>query len=193
MELITIIFIGLALSMDTFAVSVASGIALKQMRVRHAVKIALFFGGFQALMLFIGWLAGAGLKTFISAFDHWIAFSILSFVGGKMIYESLKLEKLERAANGEHSRTIDPSNIYYLLFFSVSTSLDALAVGFSFILLKISIATPVIIIGIITFLVALAGVYIGDRVGHFFEKKVALAAGLILIIIGIKILLEHLR
>lgn len=185
MDLVTTIFIALGLSMDTFAVSIAGGLALKQSKIQNALKLATSFAGFQALMLVVGWLAGAGVRTFISAFDHWIAFAILTVVGCKMIYEALKLEKIEKE--------IDPASFYYLFVLSLATSMDALAVGFSFTFLNISIATPVIIIGLITFLVSLSGVYIGDKFGHFFEKKVEIVGGLILIAIGIKILVEHLR
>jgi putative Mn2+ efflux pump MntP len=178
MDIISIIFIAFGLAMDAFAVSVTSGITIKQLKVRNALRIALFFGAFQAFMPVIGWLAGLSLRAIISSVDHWIAFGLLFFVGCKMIYESLKLESGER--------TVNPLDVSILLMLSVATSIDALAVGVSFAFLKVSIATPVVIIGVV------AGVYIGDRFGHFFDKKIEIAGGLILIGIGLKILIEHL-
>jgi len=184
MDIVTIIFIAFGLEMDAFAVSVTSGITIKQLKVRNALKIALFFGLFQAFMPAIGWLAGLSLRALISSVDHWIAFGLLFFVGCRMIYESLKFES--------NQRTINPLDIYILLMLSIATSIDALAVGVSFAFLKVSIATPVIVIGLVTFILSFLGVYIGDRFGHFFEKKIEIAGGLILIGIGIKILIEHL-
>jgi putative Mn2+ efflux pump MntP len=184
MDIITIIFIAFGLAMDAFAVSVTSGITIKQLKVRNALKIALFFGAFQAFMPVIGWLAGLSLRAIISSVDHWIAFGLLFVVGCKMIYESVKLEPKER--------TINPLDVSILLMLSIATSIDALAVGVSFAFLKVSIATPVIIIGVVTFILSFTGVYIGDRFGHFFEKKIEIAGGLILIGIGMKILIEHL-
>ncbi len=184
MDLFSIIFIAFGLAMDAFAVSVTSGITIKQLKIRNALKIALFFGAFQAFMPVIGWLAGLSLRAFISSVDHWIAFGLLFFVGCKIIYESVKLEPRER--------TIDPLDVSILLMLSIATSIDALVVGVSFAFLKVSIATPVIIIGVVTFILSFTGVYIGDRFGHFFEKKIEIAGGVILIGIGTKILVEHL-
>jgi len=183
-NLITIILIAFGLAMDAFAVSVTSGITIKELKIRNALKIALFFGLFQAVMPVIGWLAGLSLRALISSIDHWIAFGLLFIVGCKMIYESFNL--------ASDKRTINPLDVYILLMLSLATSIDALAVGVSFAFLKVSIATPVIIIGVVTFGLSFLGVYIGDRFGHFFEKKIEIAGGLILIGIGIKILIEHL-
>jgi len=170
--------------MDAFAVSITSGITIKHLKINNALKIALFFGSFQAFMPLIGWLAGLSLRDFISGVDHWIAFGLLSFVGCKMIYESIKLEPGEKK--------IKPLNAYILVMLSIATSIDALAIGVSFAFLKISIATPVIVIGAATFLLSFLGVFIGNRFGHFFEKKIEIVGGLVLIGIGIKILIEHL-
>jgi len=182
--MITIIFIAFGLAMDAFAVSVTSGFTIKQLRVEHALRIACFFGLFQAVMPLVGWLAGLSLRDFISNVDHWIAFGLLSFVGCKMIYESFRMES--------QKKRINPLNVYVLFMLSVATSIDALAVGVSFAFLKISIISPIIVIGIITFLLSFVGVFIGDKLGHFFEKKIEILGGLILIGIGIKILVEHL-
>jgi putative Mn2+ efflux pump MntP len=181
---VTILFIAVGLAMDAFAVSVVTGSLYKEFKVRHALRMALFFGGFQGIMPVIGFLAGLGLKEYISASDHWIAFALLCFVGGKMIYESFRIEAAERNR--------DPSNLLVLLPLSFATSIDALAVGITLSLLKVSILLAVTIIGLITFGLSYCGVYIGKRFGHFFESKVEIVGGLILIAIGIKILVEHL-
>ena len=170
--------------MDAFAVSITSGITIKNLKINHALKIAIFFGSFQAFMPLIGWLAGFSLRDFISSIDHWIAFGLLSLIGSKMIYESVKMESSKGESN--------PLNIYILLILSVATSIDALAVGISFSFLNISIVLPVIVIGTITFLLSFLGVFIGNRSGPMFEGKIEIVGGLILIGIGIKILVEHL-
>lgn len=180
----TMLFLAVALAMDAFAVSIASGVAIQRLHVKHALKIAFFFGLFQALMPLVGWLAGLSLRVYIERIDHWVAFGLLGFIGGKMIHESMKFEKDEEAS--------DPLNIYVLLVLSIATSIDALAVGLTFSLLNIVVFTPILIIGAVTFMLSFAGVYIGDHLGHFFESKIELAGGLILIGIGFKILVEHL-
>lgn len=184
MSLTTIIFVAIGLAMDAFAVSVASGFAIKNLKLSNALKIAVSFGLFQAFMPIIGWLAGLSLRDFLSGIDHWVAFGLLSLIGLRMIYESMKLEP--------RKKEINPLNTYVLLILSIATSIDALAVGLSFAFLMIVIVTPVIIIGIVTFLLSLIGVIIGNRLGHFFEKKIEIVGGLILIGIGLKILIEHL-
>lgn len=184
MEHLQIIFIAIGLAADAFAVSVSSGAIIEKLHLRHAMRIALFFGFFQGLMPWIGWRAGILASDLIRSIDHWLAFIILLFIGGKMIYESRKLEE-------EIERTINPLNIYVLFTLAIATSIDALAVGLTFSFLNISIVEPVIVIGIITFLFSLAGTYIGEFFGHVFEDKIELAGGLILIGIGSKILVEH--
>ncbi|MDH3976370.1 MAG: manganese efflux pump MntP family protein [Deltaproteobacteria bacterium] len=184
MDILTVLIIALGLAMDAFALSISSGLAIKKIRIGHAFRIALFFGSFQAIMPVVGWLAGLGLKGFISAIDHWIAFALLSFVGGKMIYESTFLD--------EEKEEKDTLNIYILLILSIATSIDALAVGFTLSFLDVDIASPAIIIGMVTFLLSFSGVYMGGKFGHFFESKIEIAGGLILIGIGIKILVQHL-
>ena len=184
MEFFTVTLIGIGLAMDCFAVSITSGIAIKNLRISHALQIALFFGSFQALMPVIGWLAGLGLRDFITGVDHWVAFGLLGSIGLKMIYESAKLESDKKESN--------PLNIYVLSMLSIATSIDALAIGVSFAFLKISLVISIIIIGTITFLLSFIGVFIGNRTGHFFENKIQFAGGLILIGMGTKILIEHL-
>jgi len=184
MDFLSLIAIAVGLSMDAFAVSIAEGIAIRKLRLVHALRIAFFFGGFQAVMPVIGWFAGRGAAEFVVAWEHWVVFGVLSVIGVKMIVESFRLE-------GD-GKTRNLSNITVLLILSVATSLDALAVGFSFAFLVTDILLPVIVIGVVTFALSLIGVAIGDRLGHFFEKKIEILGGLVLIAIGVKILLEHL-
>ena len=185
MEVFTIIVIAVGLAMDAFAVSVAAGAAEKKLHIRHAMRMAIFFGAFQAIMPLIGWFAGESFKDSIAAYDHWIAFGLLTLVGGKMIYESFKLK-------GDDEDTPDPSSIIVVLTLAVATSIDALAVGVTLSLVTDSILFAVLIIGIITFVLSLAGIRIGMKVGHFFENKIEIFGGIILLLIGVKILIEHL-
>ncbi len=182
---VTILLIGIGLSMDACAVSIVHGIAMKKLNIRNAITMALFFGGFQALMPIIGWLGGWGLRSLIHGVDHWIAFGLLVLVGGKMVFESTK--------PGDERKTIDFMNIYTLFVLSLATSIDALAVGLSLSFLNVSIIMPALMIGVTTFTISLVGVLAGNRFGHFFERKMELAGGLILIAIGAKILIEHLK
>ena len=185
MEVFTIIVIAVGLAMDAFAVSVAAGAAERKLHIRHAMRMAVFFGAFQAIMPLIGWLAGERFKDSIAAYDHWVAFGLLALVGGKMIFESFKLKKAKDPA-------VDPSSILVVLTLAVATSIDALAVGVTLSLVTDSILFAVLMIGIITFALSLAGIRIGMKVGHFFENKIEIFGGIILLLIGIKILLEHL-
>ena len=184
MELVTIIIIAVGLAMDAFAVSIVSGAAYKQLKIKHAFRLAVFFGGFQALMPLIGSLAGLSIKQYIANYDHWVAFALLSAVGCKMIYESFKIK--------QDDKNFDPSNIFTLLILSIATSIDALTVGITLPLLALSLIKAVIIIGLITFLLSYIGVSVGRKFGHFFESKVEALGGLVLIALGAKILLEHL-
>ncbi|MEM2102451.1 MAG: manganese efflux pump MntP family protein [Candidatus Bathyarchaeia archaeon] len=184
MDIVTIMFVAFGLAMDAAAVSVTSGIAIKRVKINNALKIALFFGGFQAFMPVVGWLVGLGFVDFISGVDHWMAFGLLSFIGGKMIFDSLKIETPK-----EENK---PLTLYALLVLSVATSIDALAVGLSFAFLKVSLATPIVIIGTVTFLFSLMGVFAGAKLGRVFENKIEIVGGFVLIGIGIKILIEHL-
>jgi putative Mn2+ efflux pump MntP len=181
---ITIVIIAVGLAMDAFVVSIVSGSAYKDLHVRHALRMALFFGAFQAIMPLIGSLAGLTLRDYILHWDHWIAFGLLAAVGAKMIYESFKIK-----SDGQSS---DPSNITVLLALSVATSIDALAVGITLSLIAGSIILAVSIIGLVTFVMSYLGVQIGKRFGHFFESGIEALGGVILIAIGTKILFEHL-
>lgn len=184
MDTITIVIIAVGLAMDAFVVSIVNGSTYKQLHVRHALRMALFFGAFQAIMPLIGSLAGLTLRGYILHCDHWIAFGLLGAVGAKMIYESFKIKSVEE--------NLDPSNIVVLLVLSVATSIDALAVGITLSLIVSSIIAAVSIIGIVTFVLSYLGVQIGKRFGHFFESRIEALGGVILIAIGTKILFEHL-
>ena len=179
------IAIAVGLAMDAFAVSVASGLSYCSMRMGHTLRIALFFGGFQALMPVVGWFAGLSVKSYIVSFDHWITFGILSLLGVKMIYEAVIIERAEKGA--------DVMNLFVLFGLAVATSIDALAVGVTFAFLNVVIVTPVIVIGVVTFVMSFAGVVIGQRCGElgFSSTKIEVAGGVVLIAIGLKILIEH--
>jgi len=183
-----VLFLALGLSMDAFAVSVASGATMKRLHLSNALKMGLFFGAFQAIMPVIGWLAGLGMKNFIAGVDHWIAFFLLAAVGGKMLYEALQLKE-EEDCGDKKSCPFDTGTLTVL---AIATSIDALAVGITFSLLSVSIVAPVLLIGLVTFLMSVGGVKLGTAGGHFFEHKMEAAGGVVLILIGLKILLEHL-
>jgi putative Mn2+ efflux pump MntP len=184
MNLLSIFIIAIGLAMDAFAVSIVSGVTIQRMHIRHALRIALFFGGFQALMPLLGWLCGNWATKYVQEFDHWVAFALLSVIGGKMIHESFQMK--------DEDSQKDPLNLYILFALAVATSIDAFAVGLTFSFLKGSILTPVLIIGLVTFGLSFLGTYIGNRFGHIFENKIEIAGGLILIGMGLKILIEHL-
>jgi len=183
MDIPTILLIAFSLAMDAFAASITSGIVVTHQRRRSALTMALFFGGFQMFMPMIGWLAGLGVKEFIMGVDHWIAFGLLALIGFKMIYDSTK-KKSDKKDNR--------LSIHTLLTLSIATSIDALMVGLSFAFLQTYIATPIIIIGIVTYSLSLMGFFFGNTVGKFFGNKIKIIGGLILISIGTRILIEHL-
>jgi len=180
MSLITIIFIGFGLSLDAFSVAVASGSFMKNFKFLNAIRISLHFGFFQAIMPIIGWFAGSSLKGFIEGFEQWISSGILFAIGIKMIYESSRMKEME----------LNPCDFLPLIFLSIATSLDALAVGITLSFLKIRIILPSLIIGLITFSLSFLGVLIGVKLGHFFEERIGFLSGLILILIGVKILIQ---
>ena len=182
MDFITILLIAIGLAMDAFAVSISCGLTIDELRARHVVRIALFFGVFQAFMPLAGWGLGIYFKDLISSVDHWIAFALLSFVGGHMIWETR--EGCKKRQN--------PLDWHVLFVLAVATSIDAFAVGLTFAFLNISVIEPIIIIGLVTFGLSYVGVHLGDKVGCHFEKRVEWLGGLILIGIGLKILIEHL-
>jgi putative Mn2+ efflux pump MntP len=197
--MLSTVLIGLSLSMDAFAVSVSSGIVITDLRFVHAFRASLFFGLAQFFMPAAGWYLGGAFAAHISAWDHWIAFGLLAFVGGKMLIEALGPEKAGKGA-GQPEKTgpargggapNDIRSLPYLLTLSAATSIDALAVGLSFSILGQKIWGPAALIGAITFLVCMIGFEAGRRIGVLLRKWAVIAGGLILIGIGVKILLEH--
>lgn len=184
MELLTIILIAIGLSFDTFAVSVSSGLILKKIDFFNATKIAITLAVFQAVMPLIGWLAGSGIKNYAENFDHWIAFGILGLLGGKMIYESFKTDPEDRSFN--------PLDIKVMIGMAIATSIDALIVGFSFALLNYKILISVGIIGAVTYIVAMLGMLFGKKIGARMGRRMEVLGGVMLILIGLKILIEHL-
>lgn len=188
MSFAEILIIGVGLAMDAFAVSVTKGLSMRKMDIKAAVIIALFFGVFQGGMPAIGYFAAIRFDKYISAIDHWIAFALLFAIGLKAVIETIKEMK-----SGEKEESTDFRLKWGELFvLAIATSIDALAVGISFAFLKVSIGTSVAVIGIVTLLISFAGVFIGHRFGAKLKTKANLAGGIILILIGLKILLEHL-
>ena len=183
---VTVFLTGVALSMDAFAVAICKGLKMQKLNYKQMGLIALFFGGFQALMPFIGWTLGHSFKDYIESFDHWVAFALLVFIGGKMIYESFK---------GDDDDCGD-FDIKELFIMAIATSIDAMAAGIAFAIDGIetlsSILWSVLVIGVTTFILSAVGVFIGHRFGAVYKSKAELAGGVILILIGAKILLEHL-
>ncbi len=182
MDFISIFFIAIGLAMDAFSVSITLGLTLKS-NVKHALTIAIFFGGFQALMPVIGWISGIQLENIISTFAPIIAFILLLIIGIKMIYEGIY-----SSDEGDESHSF---SFRYLLMLSIATSIDAFAVGVTFAFLNTPIIQPALIIGIVTFALSFMGFYMGKKIGHFFEGKMEVLGGLILIGIGFKILLQN--
>ena len=188
MSLFDIFLIGIGLSMDAFAVAVCKGLCMKRINYKHTIVIALFFGGFQALMPLIGYFLGTFFESYITAVDHWIAFALLMYIGGKMLYDTLRSDEEEIVCP-----VISRLNIKELFLLAIATSIDALAVGITFSFYKdTNIFSNISIIGVTTFIIAAAGVAIGNKFGTRFKKKAEIAGGVILVLIGAKILLEGL-
>lgn len=184
---IEFLLIGIGLSMDAFAVAICKGLAMRKVNKKQALVIGLFFGGFQALMPLLGWALGIQFQNYITNVDHWIAFVLLCFIGGKMIVEALKPEDEEAV------EVMDaPLNLKELLVLAIATSIDALAVGVTFAFLDYPIGEAVSVIGITTLILSVAGVYVGNFFGNRYKNKAEFAGGLILVLLGVKILLEHL-
>ncbi len=182
-----LLLIAISLSMDAFAVAVCKGLNMSKINYKHGAVIALFFGAFQALMPLLGWLLGTRFDHYIVGFDHWVAFVLLGFIGGKMVYEAIE--------GGAETKDKDKDgfDLKELLILSIATSIDALAVGITFAILpNTNIWTSITTIGIATFVISFAGVIIGNRFGVKYKSKAELFGGVVLILIGLKILLEHL-
>lgn len=184
MSIIEILLLAIGLSMDSLAVSVAGGAVIRRCTVYNMMKVGLFMGITQAAMTVVGYLVGAGFQKYITAFDHWIAFALLLYLGGKMVYDSMHED--------EDTCQTNPLNNKTLLGMAIATSIDALAVGVSLALLDSEIVIQALLIGIVTFLMSVFGVYFGSRFGRKVDLKLDLIGGLILIGIGVKILVEHL-
>ena len=184
MDLLTLLTLAVGLSMDAFAVSICKGLAMREKALGKGVIIGLWFGGFQALMPIIGFFLGTQFKDQITSIDHWIAFILLGLIGINMVKESLSDEEENADASIE---------IKEMFMLAVATSIDALAVGITFAFLNVHIVSAASMIGVCTFLISFAGVKIGNIFGTKYKSKAELAGGIILILLGFKILLEHLH
>lgn len=182
MSFVELFLIAVGLSMDAFAVSICKGLSVKKLSAKHALLAGVYFGGFQFLMPVIGYLLGFKFEHFITNIDHWIAFVLLAFIGGNMIKESF----------GKSEELNDDFSFKTMLLMAVATSIDALAVGITFAFLNVSILPAAGLIGVTTFIIAAVGIYIGNVFGARYKSKAELAGGVILVLIGLKILLEHL-
>ncbi|NLE22456.1 MAG: manganese efflux pump [Actinobacteria bacterium] len=185
MSALTLLGVALGLAMDAFAVAVGAGLQLCDVSKRQTFRMAWHFGLFQALMPVIGWLAGLTLVEFIEPVDHWIAFGLLAFIGGKMVYEALR-------HSDEPADRCDPTRGWRLVTLSVATSIDALAVGLSMAVLGLSIWWPALVIGVVASAMTVIGLELGCRFGSLLGRRMEIVGGLILIGIGVKILVEHL-
>ena len=185
--LVEFLLLGVGLAMDAFAVSICKGLAMRKVNKKQAVIIALFFGGFQAIMPVIGWLLCKGFQTYIEAFDHWIAFALLAFIGMKMIIETLS----EKEEDVVVEKMDPPLDMKEMLMLAIATSIDALAVGISLAALDRPIVESATIIGVVTFIISIVGVYIGNFFGNRYKKRAELSGGIFLVLIGVKILCEH--
>lgn len=185
MSFLELFLISIGLAMDAFAVSVCKGLSMRKINYKKAVIIALFFGGFQALMPFVGYYLGMSFSDKIEAIDHWIVFILLGAIGINMIKEAVSKQ--------EDKETCDDSLRFMdLTMLAIATSIDALAIGIGFAFLEVTILSSVILIGVVTFILCLIGVKVGNVFGEKYSCKAELAGGIILILIGIKVLIEHL-
>ena len=183
MSILEILLLGIGLSMDAFAVSICKGLSTKKLQFKHYLIIGAWFGGFQALMPTIGYFLCSTFEQYITAFDHWVAFVLLAAIGANMIKESFSREESETSASFAFKT---------MLLMALATSIDALAVGVSFAFLGVHIAPAVTLIGCTTFVLTLVGVWVGNLFGSRYKSRAELTGGIILILIGVKILLEHL-
>lgn len=182
MGFVELLFLAVGLAMDAFAVSVCKGLSAKEYRLRHSLTAGAYFGGFQALMPLLGWLLGSQFESVIKSVDHWIAFGLLGLIGANMVREAFgKAEEVNASFSPKA-----------MLPLAVATSIDALAVGVTFAFLDVNIWLAVALIGGVTFAISAAGVKVGNVFGARFQSKAELAGGIILILLGVKILIEHL-
>lgn len=186
MGTISLLLIALGLAMDAFSVAVTDGIIIKELKFKNALKIGLYFGLFQAIMPCIGWVLGIGFIQYIQNIDHWIAFILLTLIGGNMLYSALK------GSDDDVRTDRDPLAHKTLFFLAIATSIDALAVGVTFATMQQPIISSALVIGVVSLVLSTCGVYIGKKFGDLFGNKAELIGGAVLIGIGIKILVEHL-
>ena len=184
MDIVSLLAIAIALAMDAFTVAIVAGVMLSPMTGRHVFRLAFHFGLFQALMPVLGWACGVAVHRYIAHIDHWVAFGLLAFVGGKMILDSMRSEEKMPA-------TGDPTSGWRLVVLSIATSIDALAVGLSLAMVGSAIVVPAVVIGIVAAGFTTAGMLLGRRIGMRWGKRVEVVGGLILIAIGLKIVIEH--
>jgi manganese efflux pump family protein len=177
--------VAIALAMDAFAVAIVTGITLQPLTRKHVFRLAFHFGLFQALMPMIGWAAGHAVYDYIAAVDHWIAFGLLAFVGGKMIWGALH-------GDDDHKYSTDPTSGWTLVVLSVATSIDALAVGLSLAMIGSTIFVPALVIGLVAAAFTATGMVLGRRIGALWGQRVEILGGVILLAIGVKIVIEHL-
>ena len=193
MIFLTLLLLGLSLSMDTLAIAVTIGICKTDICRRHALKTAAIFAAFQTLMPALGYLAGSQILGLIKPFDHWVAFGLLAFIGGKLIYETLHEETVE----DENGETLacpreDPTGTRRLIVLAIATSIDALAAGISLAVDLAPIGLALLLIGLTTFVVAFSGAMLGRRLGVLFQRNASITGGIVLILLGGKILFDHL-
>lgn len=187
MVFVQVFLIALGLSMDAFAVSMCKGLGMKKLNLRHAFLIALLFGAFQAAMPLVGWFLGTRFERYIRSVGHWLAFGLLSYIGAKMLMDGLRGKDISA-----ESRTESRIEMKELLVLAFATSVDALATGITLAVLKTPILPSVLLIGAVTLILCMAGVAIGYRFGSKYERAAQILGGSVLIVIGLKILLEHL-
>lgn len=187
MGLVDMLLVGVGLSMDAFAVSACKGLASREVNWRRAFITALFFAGFQALMPVLGWLVGSSLQAVIEPVDHWIAFALLAAIGAKMIWDACHEDETCKPDNTRTARFLAE-----LIVLSIATSIDAFVAGISFAMASIDIWVAIAVIGATTFVLSLIGTVVGNKFGAKFERPAAIAGGVALILLGLKILLEHL-
>ena len=187
MTLLEIFLVAIGLSMDAFAVAICKGLAMPQINKKQTLLIGAYFGVFQALMPLIGWALGIRFQSMITNIDHWIAFALLAAVGGKMLWDAFHDD-----GDGCCCEDDDKLDLRELLMLAIATSIDALAVGITFAFLGVNIWVAITIIGVTTFVLSLVGVVVGNQFGSRFEKPATIAGGIVLILIGLKILIEHL-
>lgn len=188
MNIIAIIATAFGLSMDAFAVSITDGMLIDDVKTKDALKVGAYFGIAQAIMPLIGWLSSIYFQKYIEGIDHWIALLLLGFIGGKMIYESIKSRKDDCVKKEKNGDILSNKTLFIL---AIATSIDALVVGISFAFLKVPIVESIIIIGIVTFIMCFIGVMIGKRCGSLLKNNIEIIGGIILILIGVNIFLEH--